>query len=54
MIFGWAIFALLGLLVSHIGRHWKHWQAVHIALETLAVVFASLGEIVALSYTQVR
>ena len=54
MVFGWAIFAILGLMVSHIGRHWKYWQAAHIALEVMAVVFASLGEIVALSYTQVN
>lgn len=53
MIFGWAIFALLGVMVSHIGRHWKYWQMLHVGLELMAVLFSVLGHIIALAYTQV-
>lgn len=53
MVLGWAIFAILGTMVSHMGRHWKYWIKAHVALEITAVVFSSLGEIIALSYTEV-
>lgn len=52
MTMAWALFAILGLTVSQIGRHWKHWQIIHISLEITAVVFTILGELLAFVYTQ--
>lgn len=53
MTISWCILCVIGLLMSRLTRHWKHWMEIHMACEFGATTLSMVGEIFSFTYSEV-